>query len=128
MVKITLPLYYEMEYKTKNNKNVLINNNWYRNVHYQIANKVKHYYKELVLKQIKEPIKLDKVRIECNLFYKSNVSDLDNYSIILKFLLDPLQEIGVLVNDNVKFVKEINWKVIEQDKLEPRVEFIIKEI
>ena len=127
-IKVNLPIYYEIEYKTKKNKTILINNNWYRNVHYQVANKVKHYYKELVLAQVKEPIKMNKVSIECNLFYKSAVSDLDNYSIILKFLLDPLQEIGVLINDNVNYVKEITWKVAERDKTEPRLEIVIKEI
>lgn len=116
-----IPLYYDIEYKTKSNKTILINNNWYRNAHYQIANKVKHYYKELVLDQIEDPKKVNEVRIECALYYKSVVSDLDNYSILLKFVLDPLQEIGVLENDNVKYVKEINWKVIEQDKLDPRL-------
>ena len=116
-----IPLYYEVEYKTKSNKTILINNNWYRNAHYQIANKVKHYYKELVLDQIEDPKEMNEVRIECELYYKSVVSDLDNYSILLKFVLDPLQEIGVLVNDNVKYVKEINWKVIKQDKLDPRL-------
>ena len=127
-IKVNLPIYYEIEYKTKDNKTILINNNWYRNAHYQIANKVKHHYKNLVLDQVKVPVKMNKVNIECNLYYKSMVSDLDNYSIILKFLLDPLQEIGVLTNDNVKYVKEITWKVTGRDKLEPRIEFIIKEI
>lgn len=127
-IKITLPLYYTIEYKTKQNKTILINNNWYRNTHYQIANKVKHYYKKLVLDQIDKNIKFNQVKLHCNLYYKSSVSDLDNYSILIKFLLDPLQEIGCLENDNVNFVKKITLEVKNRDINEPRLEITIKEI
>ena len=60
--------------------------------------------------------------IYIDVFYPSQRSDLDNS---LKCILDCLQKVKAIENDN-KAVKIVAQKFL--DKLNPRVEFIIKEI
>ena len=54
------------------------------------------------------------VKINCEWHIKSSNADLDNCSI--KSVLDAMQKIGVLENDNIKHITEINYKAIKDTK------------
>ena len=59
-------------------------------------------------------IKKYPIKINC-LWHVSNInSDLDNKS--LKVVLDTMQKVGILENDNIKHIPEINHKAIKDKK------------
>ncbi len=100
-MKISLPIYYEQEYKTKSNKTFLVGLNWYRNAHHMITNKVKIHYHELVAKQITRET-YSKVRVHYDVYAKRNGTDGPNIrSILEKFVLDGLVESGVIKDDKI---------------------------
>jgi hypothetical protein len=126
--KVTLPIYYLQEFKTKPSKNILVGLNWERNAHYFIKSEVKRHYHQLVADQVPTSnIPLEKFEVEIKLFYKTPTCDPWNIiSMIMKYLLDGLQECDVLTNDNVKFDCGGSILPPEQDKLNPRVEVTIR--
>jgi len=129
---LNIPLYYTIEYKTKKNKTILVNNNFYRNAYYRLLNDIKHFYTDLVIEQLKEKKVaqnqfIEQIEICCILYYKNQRSDLDNYSILLKFVLDALVKYGYIEDDNISVVKKIEWIVGSKDKKEPRLKIKIKE-
>jgi len=130
---LNIPLYYTIEYKTKKDKTILVNNNFYRNAYYRLLNDIKHYYADYVISQLKNKKVAEnqfnkQIEICCVLYYKNQRSDLDNYSILLKFVLDALVKYGYIEDDNISIVKKIEWIVGSKDKEEPRLEIKIKEI
>ena len=58
-----------------------------------------------------EPIKKYPIKINCEWHIKNVNSDLDNKSI--KAVLDQMQVMGILENDNIKHISEINYKAIK---------------
>ena len=131
IIKFDLPIYYEICYKTKKNKIILISMNWERNAHYHLKNKVKQHYHSLVYYKIKH-LKIDmmkKYKVRYKLFYKNSGCDMMNVvTMIDKFMNDGLQEMAYIENDNVKFYKKCEIEVAERDKENPRVEVEIEEI
>jgi hypothetical protein len=78
--------------------------NTYRNLHYQISNKLKKQVGEFLLQyQFK---KYDKVKIHYTLYFKDKVKrDLLNFvAVVDKFALDSLVKRGVLEDDNYNYV------------------------
>lgn len=126
-----MPIYYTQEFKTKDNKTFLVGMNWYRNAHYHISNKVKKERHELVCSQIgpSPAEKIEKYKLHITLYYKNSNCDGSNISsLVEKYVLDAIQEHGVVENDNVKFHLGTTWEIGGQDKENPRAEVIIKEI
>jgi Holliday junction resolvase RusA-like endonuclease len=124
MLTIELPIYFEKTFKTKASKNVLVNLNWFRNAHYFEQNKVKKHYHDLVQQSIKDVnIRLDKqYTLDIDLFYKNKVSDPSNIiPMMVKYLLDALQDLKILSQDNVVHHVGTNWKVVGKDTENPRV-------
>ena len=70
--------------------------------------------------------KIDKypIRLNCTWHVKNINSDLDNK--ILKNVLDAMQEVGILENDNISHIREINNIAIKgkKDYLEMEIEEI----
>jgi len=54
------------------------------------------------------------IKINCTWYVKNLNSDLDNKS--LKCILDAMQQIGMLENDNIKHIIEINHKTVKSDR------------
>lgn len=121
---LTLPIYYGTR------KKYMIGLNWYGTTHYRTRNKVKQDFHTMVGKTLSKGFKLNSpIETHYKVFYKNKLSDADNIvSVIDKFLMDALQEHGVIEDDNVQHYLKSSWEVIEQDRDSPRVEVEVKEI
>ena len=103
MIKLELPVYWQ----TRKNKITLMSLNWYRNENEYVKNKIKHEYHDLIrLKLLKNKEKIKgKYQVRYRYFYKNSGSDLENVaSVIGKFMNDALKELGIIVDDSVKYL------------------------
>ena len=104
-----------------------INLNAYRNWHYQVNNKIKKEYENLVKDQL-ENIKFeDKVTITYQVFKpsKRKLDKMNVVSITSKFLMDALTVHECWEDDCDKIIKDEHILPTEIDKENPRVEVII---
>lgn len=103
---------------------VLVGFNWYRNAFHIDQNNCKKEFESIISKQLKliKPIE-NSFAIKSTLYYSNILSDAGNIIPMLeKFVLDALQESGIVKNDNVKYHKKhLGWEVFE-DKINPRLE------
>ena len=123
MISLELPVYYNTGKKT-----VMVGLNVTRNMHYHNLNKLKRHYHEIVASKLKEfePI-VGEYMVTYTYYYKNVSSDGSNVvSQIEKYLLDAIQDIGLVENDNVKFHIGSSWKVGGKDRENPRVEVSIR--
>lgn len=121
MIIIELPIYWTQHFKTKNDKTVLVGMNWYRNAHYHSQNAMKKDFHELVHNQVKNVKYEDKFKLDLSIYYKNPNCDGANIAALIeKFTLDALQDSQVIVNDNVNYHMGSSWKVVDQDKDNPR--------
>lgn len=115
-------------------KTILTNMNWYRNAHHIEQNAVKKIYFNLIQNQFRDMeinrMLVDiKYEVHYKLYYKSSVCDMPNItSMMSKFLNDAIQELGLVKNDNVKFLIREVHEVGGEDKKNPRCEIVIKEV
>ena len=154
-INLILPIYYKFDdriakkttYKDKlkkiikNNigdkiigKTILVNMNWYRNAHHIEQNDVKKIYSDLIQDQFRD-MEINRMLVDIKyvvnykLFYKSLACDMPNITAMMsKFVNDAIQELGLVKNDNVKFLVREVHEVGGQDKENPRCEIVIKEI
>ena len=127
MIKLELPVYWQ----TRKNKLSLMSLNWYRNENEFIKNRVKQDYHDLIrLKLLKNKEKISgKYQVRYRYFYKNSGSDLENVaSVIGKFLNDALKELGIIVDDSVKYLVNSQLIVDSCDKQNPRMEIEVEEI
>lgn len=125
---LTIPVYYTQKFKTKNDKTFLVSLNWFRNAHHFEQNKVKAYFHGLIKEQLENTdLKIsDQYKVKYKYYYKNSTSDLANVTpMCSKWLNDVLQEMGIVQNDNVKYLIEETHQVAGQDKLNPRCEIEI---
>jgi Holliday junction resolvase RusA-like endonuclease len=124
------PLYVLIPRKTKADIKWYLNQNKYRNTHFQVLNQTKKIYKELMAPQVEQLPVFTKVAVTLHV-YASNKRkfDIDNIaSVHLKYALDALVEAGKLEDDSYTFVPETHTHFCGIDKNDPRVEIHIKEI
>jgi len=130
LIKLICPLYITIERKTKPDKKVFVNMNTYRNLHFQVNNKVKVKYKELLREQL-EGVKI-KTPVEITYkVYKARNTTLDKMNVVSitsKYLLDAITQYGCWTDDNDDFVKTETIMPTELDRKNPRVEVFIKSI
>lgn len=123
-MRITLPIYYTIKYKTKKDKTILIWMNWLRNAHYMLSNKIKKHYHHLVAEQVKNT-RYTQITIEYKVFIKRKNTDYHNIrSVIEKFFLDALVENWNIKDDSFDYVKWDSCEVFI-DKEDPRIEILI---
>jgi Holliday junction resolvase RusA-like endonuclease len=129
-MQLTLPIYWLQEFATKPNKLHLVGLNQLFAMHYQVRNKLKRDFHNLVLAQVPPGLAIDgPYTLTYQLYYKNINSDPGNIIAgIEKVLLDGLQESGYIKQDNPKYHLGTTWIVAGQDKLNPRCEITIKEI
>ncbi|MBU4317108.1 MAG: hypothetical protein KKF30_07520 [Proteobacteria bacterium] len=127
-MKIILPLEVIIPRKTKEDKVFPLNLNIYRNTHYMTLNEAK----ELMLYEVEKRLPGGSAGSPPYLFTYTIYPrtgrgfDLGNVcSIIQKFTDDALIHLGVIIDDNYKIVREINYRFGEIDKVNPRAELII---
>ena len=92
---------------------------------------MKQEYHDLIrLKLLKNREKISgKYQVRYRYFYKNSGSDLENVaSVIGKFLNDALKELGIIVDDSVKYLVKSEFEVGGCDKQNPRVKIEIEEI
>ena len=124
-MEFTLPIYMEIEKKTKKNQNIMLGLNWLRNAHHFISNKIKHEFQELVLSQINSSVKYRKMNVIYKVYLKRTNADGGNVrSVVEKFFLDALVKGGVIEDDSCEFVIG-DSSVYAVDKENPRVEIIV---
>lgn len=131
MYKLVVPYYYFQERKKKKSRNIMLGMNWYRNANHHLSNDIKKHYHEIVRNQLEsfEGDSICKYRIKYRLFYKSKSQDMMNIiSVIDKFVQDGLVEFGLVKDDNVQYCKRVVCEVVEQEKVNPRIEIELEEI
>ena len=127
-MQLILPIYWEQEFVTKNNRFHLVGLNQLFGMHYQVRNKLKQHFHSLVLAHENLTPILTSYTVEYKLYYKNVKSDPGNIIAgIEKVLLDGLQEAKLITEDNPNYHLGTTWSVVGQDKLNPRVEITLKE-
>lgn len=127
MIKLELPVYWE----TRKNKLELMSLNWYGKANKFERNKIKKEYHKLIKIQLlknKQKFK-GKYQVTYRYFYQNSKIDLDNVvAVIAKFLNDGLKELGIIVDDSVKYLVNSQLIVDSCDKKNPRMEIEVEEI
>lgn len=126
---IELPIYWVNEKKTKKSTTHLAGDNFFRNAHYYIKNKMKKDFEDIVFSQKYEipNLRNRQFKTHYRLYYKNTNSDGSNViHLIEKFYLDALSKLNKISNDNVKYHIYSSWEVVEQDKEFPRVEITVE--
>jgi len=136
--KLTLPLIVILPRVKVADKIFILNLNNYRNTHHMTLNQAKVKYKEMVYgamltdsgKYIPPAIGLPPYLFTYTVFPGSmRTFDVNNVcSIIDKFAADALQELGVIKNDNFKFIPRSVFEYGSVDKDNPRCELVITSI
>lgn len=123
-VSLTLPIYFGVK------KKYMLGMNWYGTAHYRARNKVKQDFHNMIDKNLSKDYKLNSpLRTHYKVYYKNKLSDAPNIvAVIDKFLMDALQESGVIEQDNVQHYTQSSWEVIKQDRDNPRIEVEIEEV
>ena len=118
MIEIELPMSIILPRKTKKDREVKLNLNVYRNLHYHINNSIKKKFKEKILykleSQLNSPIYLIYVvRVK-------RMKDLRNITTVIdKFFCDALVEAGCIDNDkacDIPVVTDVYDDSIKEDK------------
>jgi len=129
-IKFNTPYYVVLPRKIKGDKKYYINQNTYRNLHFQVNNKLKQIYKEQVREQL-EGLTIDTpVEITYQVFKmsKRKQDKMNVVSIASKYFLDAVSEYGCWEDDNDDVVKTEIILPTEIDRENPRIEITIKSI
>lgn len=132
VAKFDIPVYFIQEFKRKPSKTHFVAMNWFRNAHFAIQNSVKQHYHELIAKLL-EPQAMPDIcplmsyKVSYTYYYKSIISDLGNVcSLASKFTNDAFQELGYVVDDNVKHLQEEHFYVGGRDSSNPRINVVLE--
>lgn len=119
-------------YITKNLKGDkwFLNQNNYRNTHFQSLNNYKRKYKEDISNQVSNLPVFSKVSVTLTVYARDKrLFDLDNTAAVhLKFFLDALVEAKKLPEDDYTYVPEIHTYFGSICKEDPRVDILVKEL
>ncbi len=125
---ISVPLYIEMGVRKKKKHYINLNN--YRNLHYQVSNKLKVEYKERLFIELHNLKFENKIKLEFVLWKKDKrKGDRSNVlSIHEKFFCDAMVEYECIPDDNDNFIESTLYRTGGLDRENPRVDVIITEI
>ena len=122
-----MPLYIEIGSKKKH-----INLNNYRNWHYQVSNKIKKEYKEILNRKLQQyrNLKLSKIELEFTMHRgdKRRVDRSNVLSIHEKFFCDAIVDLGIIKDDNDNHISRTIYQTGDVCKIQPRVEIIIRSV
>ena len=127
---IISPLFVMLPRKTKADKRVSLNMNTYRNLHHSVSGQAKKEYTKLFREQLEGLTIQTPVEITYKVYKASNrrLDKMNVISVVSKFLLDAVTEYGCWEDDNDIHIKTETILPTELDRVNPRVEVIIKEI
>jgi Holliday junction resolvase RusA-like endonuclease len=95
-------------------------NLFYSGVHWSKRKKVADYWHELVylscLEQKIKPVKSYPITINYACLVKNKRRDIDNIMATIKLINDGLKYAGIIKDDSISYVNEINIKVIAGNK------------
>lgn len=129
---LRLPLQVSITRKTRQDRIITLNLNTFRNLHFHVLNQAKIAWKGVVERSLADtrwsmppaPYLFTYTVFPANL----RAFDLGNVApAIQKFTDDALQELGVIENDNIKFIKAINYRLGWVMKDNPHCELRIEE-
>lgn len=126
-IQVTLPIYWEQQFKTKPPKVWLCGMNNYRNWHHHTSNSWKTHYHELVLSQLPDNPQFNQFTLDIKLYYKRSCDPSNVVPLMEKAFLDALQSANLIPEDNVLHHISTTWTVAGQDKDNPRCEITIKD-
>ena len=120
-------MYIDLPRVRSKDKRVYLNLNTYRNLHYLVNNQVKKAYLEAIREQVTGKVIVTPVEITYRVLKgsKRRLDKMNVISVVSKYLLDALTEIGCWTDDNDDFIKTETILPTEYDKENPRVEIII---
>lgn len=100
-----------------------LNLNVYRNLHYQINNKLKVAFKDMVVPFLVGVPPLPAIRLEYDLYLPNRTRrDLMNcVAVVDKFFCDVLTSVGILEDDCIGYLDDIHIRFAGYDKIRPRV-------
>lgn len=126
---ITAPLRVNIG-SVKKDRYFVLNMNQYRNTHYQLLNKAKIKYKELLKPQIELLPKYSVVALHYTMYPKNRqLQDIANVcSIHDKFFSDALVELRKLPDDNYLYLPTTTYNFGSVDTENPRVEIYIEDL
>jgi Holliday junction resolvase RusA-like endonuclease len=129
-MKIISPLYIDLPRVRTKPKRVYLNMNSYGNTNTFTNNEVKKAYLEAIREQVEGKVIQTPVEITYRVLKgsKRRLDKLNVVSVVSKYLLDALTNLGCWIDDNDDFVKTETILPTEYDKDNPRVEIIIKSI
>lgn len=128
-MKFDLPL----RVKVSKNKYFILNLNNYRNAHHRILSASKRNYGDIVYKLLHElgysKERFRRIKVWYRVYPPSKrLYDGNNpVSIIDKYLMDAIVNMGIIPDDNVKHVECYDWRAMSPDKTNPRVEVYIED-
>ena len=128
--KIISPLHVIIPRKTKKDRRIALNMNVYRNLHHSVNGQAKKLYLELLREQLEGRHIQTPVEITYKVFKptKRILDKMNVVSVVSKFLLDAITELGCWEDDNDFYVKKETILPTVLDRSNPRVEVLIKEI
>ncbi len=129
--KFTSPLAVFLPRKTIADKKMILNLNNYRNWMHILNNQIKVAYKEAMADQLREVVKLNPmVSIELT-YWKPTKRRSDRSNVLCvheKFFLDALVGAGWIEDDSDEFVDSTKYLGGEIDRVNPRVEIVVREV
>jgi hypothetical protein len=122
-LKFVSPLYIFLPRKTKLDRRITLNLNWYRNAKFFEANQAKQVYTSYMAANYSKVIQFEgPIHIKYK-WYFHRQCDLGNFrSIVEKFFLDFLVEKGWIGDDNCRFVVSDESMFMGFDRENPRGE------
>jgi Holliday junction resolvase RusA-like endonuclease len=137
MITLTLPLKVMTAKKGRKSgkpKFFILNLNNYRNAHFQVLNKAKREYAELVKQEVQrlglEPVAFaGKIKLVFTYFHNDfeRVDTSNICSIVDKFTCDALTDFGLWPDDDARTIISTRYRFGGVDAINPRVELKITE-
>ena len=128
-MKIISPLFVDLPRKTKKDKRVYLNLNYFRNLHFVVNNQAKVIYCEQMKNQL-EGLKLKTPIVLTFILYRKDKRKGDRanpLSICEKFFCDALVHWKCIKDDNDDFIKSTHYYSGGIDRENPRVEIDVAE-
>lgn len=120
IIKIKVPVYLWINYKTKPRKRVYLNMNGYRNWHFYLSNQLKKDFKASISKDLNfKTSYINEMTYQLYWKDKRKRDKMNYYAVIDKYFMDALVENNCIKDDNDSFIGDVHaLKPILDDTIE----------